>query len=36
MHVESRHGLDELRCLARKEQEARMRVRVQAIGSTPE
>ena len=31
MHVEDRHGLDELRCLARKEGEARMRVRVQAI-----
>jgi len=31
MHVESRHGLDELGCLARREREVRMRVRVQAI-----
>lgn len=31
MHVESRQGLDELRCLARMEREAGMRVRVQAI-----
>jgi transposase len=31
MRVEDRHGLDELRRLARAEREARMRIRVQAI-----
>jgi transposase len=31
MHVEDRHGLDELRCLARGEQNARMRIRLQAV-----
>lgn len=31
MHVDSRHGLDELRRLARTEREAGMRVRLQAI-----
>lgn len=31
MHVDSRHGLDELRRLARMERDAGMRVRVQAI-----
>ena len=31
MHVEDRHGLDELRCLARSQINARMRIRVQAI-----
>jgi len=31
MHVEARHGLDELRQLGRSQRDARMRVRVQAI-----
>ena len=31
MHVEERHGLDELRRLARSQHDARMRIRVQAI-----
>jgi transposase len=31
MHVEDRHGLDELRRLARREREAGLRVRMQAI-----
>jgi transposase len=31
MHVEDRHGLDELRRLARSQSNARMRIRVQAI-----
>ena len=31
MHVEGRHGHGKWRCLARLEQEGRMRVRVQAI-----
>jgi transposase len=31
MQVEDRHGLDELRCLARSQGNARMRIRVQAV-----
>jgi len=31
MHVEQRHGLDELRGLARSQSDARMRIRLQAI-----
>ena len=31
MHVEFRHGLDELRQLGRAQRDARMRIRVQAI-----
>ena len=31
MHVEDRHGLDELRCEARAQRDARMRIRLQAV-----